>query len=90
MTTVRDYDLSEVSKLLFPDYIGITMITFLHGYMTFTQPFLIQPLMGLKKLVRRVKPVMVHVFGQKAEGGLKGPWKTVSGMFVAHSTLPTA
>ncbi|THU97544.1 hypothetical protein K435DRAFT_857490 [Dendrothele bispora CBS 962.96] len=49
-TTVRDYDLSKVSKLLYSDHIGITMIAFLPGYMTFTQPLFTQPLMGLKSL----------------------------------------
>ncbi|THV01582.1 hypothetical protein K435DRAFT_853598 [Dendrothele bispora CBS 962.96] len=49
-TTVRDYDLSEVSKLLYSDYIDITMIAFLPGYMTFTQPLFIQSPMGLESL----------------------------------------
>ncbi|THU97539.1 inorganic phosphate transport PHO88 [Dendrothele bispora CBS 962.96] len=81
-TTVRDYDLSEVSKLLRSVYIGIAMMAFLHGYMNFTQPLFIQSLMGLKGLYD-AKPVTIHVLGQKAEGDLKRPWKAGGGMFGA-------
>ncbi|KAK7435618.1 phosphate transporter (Pho88) [Stygiomarasmius scandens] len=79
-TTVRDYDLSEVSKLLRSVYIGIAMMCFLHGYMKFTQPLFIQSLMGLKGLYD-AKPIMIHVLGRKAEGDLKRPWKAGGGMF---------
>ncbi|THU87181.1 hypothetical protein K435DRAFT_682122, partial [Dendrothele bispora CBS 962.96] len=68
-TTIRDYVLSEVSKLV--HYIGIAVMAFLHGYMEFTQPLLIQPLMGLKGLYD-TQPVLIHILGQKAEVALKG------------------
>jgi hypothetical protein len=32
-TTIRDYDLSETSKLLRGAYMGIAMMAFLHGYL---------------------------------------------------------
>ncbi|THV08109.1 hypothetical protein K435DRAFT_787658 [Dendrothele bispora CBS 962.96] len=81
-TTVRDYDLSDVSKLPCRDYIGITMIAFLHGYMTFTQPSPHPISYESQKLVRPVKPVRLQALGQKAGGDLKGPWKAGGGMFV--------
>ncbi|KAJ7777439.1 inorganic phosphate transporter [Mycena metata] len=81
-TTVRDYDLSETSKLLRSVYMGIAMMGFLHGYMGYTQPLFVQAIMGLKGVYEAV-PIKVHLLGQKAEGDLKRPWKAAGGMFGA-------
>jgi len=87
-TTVRDYDLSEVSKLLRSVYMGIAMMGFLHGYMKFTQPLFIQSLMGLKGLYD-AKPIMIHILGKPAEGDLKRPFKAAPGMFGAGASPQT-
>ncbi|GAW04218.1 inorganic phosphate transporter [Lentinula edodes] len=79
-TTVRDYDLAEVSKLLRAVYMGILMMAFLHGYMQFTQPLFIQSLMGLKGLYD-AKPLAIHILGKPAEGELKRPFKAAPGIF---------
>lgn len=76
-TTVRDYDLSETSKLLRAAYFGVAMMAFFHLYMKYTQPLFIQALMGLKNLYD-AKPVAIHVLGKPAEGDLKRPFKTAS------------
>ncbi|KIK67292.1 hypothetical protein GYMLUDRAFT_37376 [Collybiopsis luxurians FD-317 M1] len=81
-TTVRDYDLAEVSKLLRAVYMGILMMAFLHGYMKFTQPLFIQSLMGLKGLYD-AKPLAIHILGKPAEGELKRPFKAAPGLFGA-------
>ncbi|KAJ6624910.1 inorganic phosphate transporter [Mycena sp. CBHHK59/15] len=86
-TTVRDYDLSETSKLLRSVYMGIAMMGFLHGYMKFTQPLFVQGIMGLKGLYEAI-PVKVHVLGQAATGDLKRPWKAAGGMFGAPAGGP--
>ncbi|THV08103.1 hypothetical protein K435DRAFT_82 [Dendrothele bispora CBS 962.96] len=85
-TTVRDYDLRCVQAALsrlhwhhhdrFPSRLHDVHSTLLHPISY-----------GSRKLVRRVKRLMVHVFGEKAEGGLKGPWKTGGGIFVGKSTI---
>ncbi|EIW83621.1 inorganic phosphate transporter [Coniophora puteana RWD-64-598 SS2] len=80
-TTVRDYDLSEVSKLLRGAYFGVAMMGFFHIYMKYTQPLFIQALMGLKNLYD-AKPVAIHLLGKKAEGDLKRPF-TAASMFGA-------
>ncbi|KAG0705791.1 inorganic phosphate transporter [Suillus ampliporus] len=82
-TTVRDYDLSETSKLLRAAYFGVAMMAFFHLYMKYTQPLFIQALMGLKNLYD-AKPVAIHVLGKAAEGDLKRPFKTAS-MFGASA-----
>ncbi|KIJ51099.1 hypothetical protein M422DRAFT_204127 [Sphaerobolus stellatus SS14] len=79
-TTNKDYDLSEVSKLLKGVYMGIAMMGFLHIYMQYTQPLFIQALMGLKNLYE-AKPVAIHLLGKPAEGDLKRPFKGAPSLF---------
>ncbi|CCM07137.1 uncharacterized protein FIBRA_09473 [Fibroporia radiculosa] len=74
-TTVKDYDLSETSKLIRGALIGVAMMAFMHGYMRYTQPLFVQALMGLKNLYD-AKPVAIHILGKPAEGDLKRPFKT--------------
>ncbi|KAI0806041.1 inorganic phosphate transporter [Irpex lacteus] len=74
VTTNRDYDLGEVSKLLRGVWIGLAMMAFLHGYMHYTQPLFMQALLGLKNLYD-AKPVSIWVLGKPAEGDLKRPFK---------------
>ncbi|KAJ7230697.1 inorganic phosphate transporter [Mycena pura] len=86
-TTVRDYDLTETSKLLRSVYMGIAMMAFLHGYMKFTQPLFVQAIMGAKGIYE-ANPFKIHVLGKKAEGDLKRPWKAGGGMFGAAASGP--
>jgi len=60
-------------------YTGVAMMVFLHGYMQYNPPLFIQGLMGLKSLYE-AKEVQLHIFGHKAEGDLKRPFKA-GGMF---------
>ncbi|KAF8623291.1 hypothetical protein AX17_007463 [Amanita inopinata Kibby_2008] len=76
-TTVRDYDLAEVSKLLRGSYIGLAIMGVMHGYFNYTQPLFIQALMGLKNLYD-AKLVAIYVLGKPAEGDLKRPFKAPS------------
>ncbi|KIK02194.1 hypothetical protein K443DRAFT_677834 [Laccaria amethystina LaAM-08-1] len=78
-TTVRDYDLSETSKLLRSVYLSIAMMAVMHLYFNFTQPLFIQALMGIKGLYD-AKPVSIHLLGNLAVGELKRPFK-VAGLF---------
>jgi hypothetical protein len=65
-------------------YLGILMMTVLHGYLKYTQPLFVQSLMGIKNLYD-AKPVAIHIFGRPAEGDLKRPFKVV-GMFGGESS----
>jgi len=76
-TTVRDYDLSETSKLLRSTYMGIAMMSVMHLYFNFTQPLFIQALMGVKGLYD-AKLVSIHLLGKPATGDLKRPFKVAS------------
>lgn len=56
------------------------MMGFLHVYMKYTQPLFVQALMGLKNLYE-AKPVAIYIFGRKAEGDLKRPFKGAPSLF---------
>lgn len=81
-TTVRDYDLSETSKLIRGLLIGIAFMGFLHVYMKYTQPLFIQAIMTVKGVLES-KPAMLHLYGRKAEGDLARPFKAGGGLMDA-------
>lgn len=79
-TTVKDYDLGEVTKALRGALFSLAMMGFLHLYLKYTQPLFIQALMGLKNLYD-AKILQIHLLGKKDEGDLKRPFKAAGGMF---------
>ncbi|KAI0723705.1 inorganic phosphate transporter [Fomitopsis betulina] len=84
-TTVREYDLTETSKLIRSVYMGVAMMAFMHIYMKFTQPLFVQALMGLKN-VYDAKPIALYILGRPAEGDLKRPFK--AGGFMGAAAAP--
>jgi len=86
-TTIKDYDLGEVSKGVRGVYTGLAMMTFLHLYLSYTQPLFIQAVMALKNLYDS-KPIKIHILGQPAEGELKRPFKA-TGLFGAGGNPET-
>ncbi|KAF8340374.1 uncharacterized protein EI90DRAFT_3143840 [Cantharellus anzutake] len=87
-TTVKDYDLTEVSKALRGVYMGIAMLAFMHLYLKYTQPLFIQAVMGLKNLFE-AKELAIHLFGKKADGDLKRPFKAGPGLFGMEAPGPS-
>ncbi|SCV74522.1 BQ2448_7551 [Microbotryum intermedium] len=73
-TTNRDYDLSEVSKAVRSVLIGIAFMSFMHGYLKYTQPLFIQAIMGIKGLYDS-KILQLHILGRPATGDLKRPFE---------------
>jgi len=78
-TTVKDYDLAEVSKLVRGVYMGVAMMGFLHLYMKYNPPLFVQALMAVKA-VYEAKEVTIHILNKPAVGDLKRPFKA-GGMF---------
>ena len=76
-TTVKDYDLAEVSKLLRSSYTSLAMMAVMHLYFKFTQPLFVQSIMGLKGLYD-AKLVAIHLLGKPATGDLARPFKAPS------------
>ncbi|KIK02184.1 hypothetical protein K443DRAFT_97442, partial [Laccaria amethystina LaAM-08-1] len=73
-TTVRDYNLSEPSKLFRSVYLGIEMMAFVHLYFNFTQPLFIQARM----VIYDAKPVSIHLLKDPAVGELMRPFKVAN------------
>ncbi|KAN0133394.1 inorganic phosphate transporter [Lactarius tabidus] len=87
-TTVRDYDLSETSKLIKGVFTGLAMMAFLHLYLGYAQPLFVQGIMAFKSLYE-AKTIKIHILGQAPEGDLKRPFRGAGGMFGAAAEPQT-
>jgi hypothetical protein len=78
-TTVQEYDTSQLKSAAKSTFMGIGMMAFMHLYMGYTQPLLVQSIMPLKTAIEG-KIAQVHLLGKEPVGDLKRPWKT-GGLF---------
>lgn len=62
-TTVKAYDLEQVGAGLKGLYQGVAMMAFLHFYMKYTNPLVLQSIMPLKNLYEN-KIVQIHLLGR--------------------------
>lgn len=76
-TTVHAYDLEQVDQALRGVLQGMAMMGFMHLYMKYTQPLIMQSVMPLKTALEN-KVIQIHLFGKKAEGDLTRPFKAPS------------
>lgn len=81
-TTVHAYDLAQLRSLFKGQLMGIGMMAFMHGYMKYTNPLLIQSIIPLKGVFEG-NLVKIHLFGQPAVGDLKRPFKAAGGLMSA-------
>ena len=56
---------------------GIGMMAFMHGYLKYTNPLLIQSIIPLKSVFEN-NLVKIHVMGMPATGDLKRPFKAAA------------
>jgi hypothetical protein len=77
-TTIYAYDLQQVRSLFKSQLMGVGMMAFMHLYMKYTNPLLIQSIIPLKSAFEG-NLVKIHMFGQPAIGDLKRPWKASGG-----------
>ncbi|KAF3921496.1 hypothetical protein ABW21_db0208958 [Orbilia brochopaga] len=73
-TTVLQYDESQLKSLYKSQLTGMAMVGFMHLYLKYTNPLLIQSIVPLKGALEG-NLVKIHVWGQPASGDLKRPWK---------------
>ncbi|ODQ63673.1 inorganic phosphate transport PHO88 [Nadsonia fulvescens var. elongata DSM 6958] len=76
-TTIRDYDLQQVKTATKGVFTGIAMMGFMHLYMQYTNPLLMQSIMPLKSAFEQ-PIVQIHLFGKPSSGDLKRPFKAPS------------
>ncbi len=81
-TTVHAYDLQQLRALFKGQLMGIGMMAFMHGYLKYTNPLLIQSIIPLKGVFEG-NLVKIHLFGQPAIGDLKRPFKVSGGLMSA-------
>ncbi|KAJ1650202.1 phosphate transporter (Pho88) [Dispira simplex] len=73
-TTVRDYDLGEVSKQINSVLLTLGMLGFMHYQWGFVQPLFLQSVLPIKSFVTS-NLVRIHILGRAAEGPLQRPWR---------------
>lgn len=77
VTTVKDYDLKEITTAINGIYSGLAMMGFMHLYMKFTNPLFMQLISPVKGAIEH-NEVMIHLWNKPATGLLKRPFKAES------------
>ncbi|KAI1281569.1 putative phosphate transporter [Xylaria sp. FL0933] len=77
-TTVQAYDLQQIKASFRSQLMGVAMMCFMHLYMKYTNPLLIQSIIPLKSAFE-ANLVQIHLFGKPASGDLKRPFKQSAG-----------
>ncbi len=86
-TTIQEYDNSQLQSQYKSQLMGVAMMAFMHLYLKYTNPLLIQSLIPVKGALEG-NLVKVHIFGKPAAGELKRPWKAGGGMMGMGQSAP--
>ena len=78
-TTIQAYDAQQIKAAFRSQLMGLAMMCFMHLYMKYTNPLLIQSIIPFKGALEG-NLVKVHLFGTPAVGELKRPWKAAGGL----------
>jgi hypothetical protein len=82
VTTVKEYDLQQVNTQVKGIFTGLAMMGFMHIYMKYTNPLVMQSISSLKGALES-NIVKIHLFGTPASGDLKRPFKAAPGFLEA-------
>ncbi len=77
-TTVHAYDKCQLKNLIRGQLVGVAMMGFMHLYLKYTNPLVIQSILPLKSALE-ANLTKIYVFGQPATGDLKRPFKAAAG-----------
>lgn len=77
-TTVQAYDAQQIKAAFRSQLMGIGMMGFMHIYMKYTNPLVIQSIIPFKSAIE-ANLVQIHLFGKPAIGDLKRPFKQAAG-----------
>lgn len=81
-TTVHAYDTQQLRTAFRGQLMGIAMMSFMHLYMKYTNPLLIQSIIPVKSALES-NLVKIFIFGHPATGDLKRPFKQAQGFMSA-------
>lgn len=82
ITTVKEYDLKQVDSLIRSVFTSLAMMGFMHIYMKYTNPLVMQSISSVKSALE-ANIVKIHLFGTPASGDLKRPFKAAPGFLDA-------
>ena len=77
-TTVHAYDKGQLKTLFRGQLMGVAMMAFMHLYLKYTNPLMIQSILPLKSAFES-NLAKIYLFGQPASGDLKRPFKSGGG-----------
>ncbi|KAI1108677.1 putative phosphate transporter [Nemania sp. NC0429] len=77
-TTIQAYDAQQIKAAFRSQLMGIAMMGFMHLYMKYTNPLVIQSIIPFKSAIE-ANLVQIHLFGKPASGDLKRPFKQPAG-----------
>lgn len=83
-TTVQAYDSEQVRAQFKTQMMGVGMMAFMHLYLKYTNPLLVQSIIPFKGALES-NLFQVYVRGKPAVGDLKRPWKTAGPMGMGGS-----
>ncbi|KAI6643768.1 hypothetical protein MCOR14_001817 [Pyricularia oryzae] len=86
-TTIHAYDMGQLKTALRSQAMGVGMMAFMHLYMKYTNPLLIQSIIPLKGVFES-NLAKIHLFGQPAAGDLKRPFKAAAGLMSGLQSGP--
>lgn len=81
-TTIHAYDRSQLQTGLKGQLVGIAIMGFMHLYLKYTNPLLVQSILPIKGVLEG-NLAKIHLFGKPASGDLKRPWKASGGLMGA-------
>ncbi|GJN74023.1 inorganic phosphate transporter [Purpureocillium lilacinum] len=81
-TTVHAYDIQQLRTAFRGQAMGVAMMGFMHLYMKYTNPLLIQSIIPLKSALEG-NLAKIYLYGQPAVGDLKRPFKQAAGFMSA-------
>lgn len=72
------YDQQQLSAAYKQQLMGVAMMAFMHLYLKYTNPLLIQSILPVKGVFEG-NIAKVHLFNKAAVGDLERPWKAAAG-----------
>lgn len=86
-TTIHAYDLAQLKQAFRSQLTGMVMMGFMHVYMKYTNPLLIQSIIPVKSAIES-NLFKIHVLGHPASGDLKRPFKAAPGIMSGMQGSP--
>ncbi|PHH74374.1 hypothetical protein CDD82_4967 [Ophiocordyceps australis] len=81
-TTIHAYDTQQLRSAFRSQALGVAMMAFMHLYLKYTNPLLIQSIIPVKTALES-NLVKIYIYGHPATGDLKRPFKQAQGFMGA-------